>query len=117
MSVVDHKKYINYLSKQFIKTKPEVMNTTGISIIEEINALKTMSLKLYNRYISNIIIEEDDDIIKLNSCICVWIIYKYIIDDDEISIETICNLTNFDKQEIRKREINICETVDYKFRN
>ena len=53
---------------------------------------------------------------KLYACICVWIIYKYIIDDDCMSIETICNLTKYSKEEIIAEEINICKVVDYNFK-
>ena len=111
------KNYVNRISKIFLKTKPETSCNFNTTILEEIDSLKTLSIKLYKKYISlsnNSIHEENK--LKFCACICIWIIYKYIIDDDYISIDSICKLTNSSKEEIIAQEINICKTVDYNFK-
>ena len=112
------KNYINRVSKIFLKEKDIPNCSFDITKLQEQDTLKTMSLNLYKKYISLINNDtiNDEKILKFRACICVWIIYKYNIDDDEIGLDSICNLTNYTKEEITAEEINICKTVDYKFR-
>jgi hypothetical protein len=122
MDIVDTsiilKNYINRVSKLFLKEKDIPNCSFDITKLQEQDTLKTMSLSLYKKYISvmNNDTINNEKILKFRACICVWIIYKYNIDDDEIGLESICNLTKYSKEEIIAEEINICKAVDYKFR-